>query len=371
MSPDRLFRDEPTERSIGKLSLHSVFAVAAFVCASATIFVMLNQAGIGRGYIRRLTEKWAHLEAHHDDYDVLFIGSSRVHRHLAPAVFDREMREAGLSIRSYNAGLPSLDVAEALALQEKIEAWRPERLKLIVFEPILRSTEVRNWQSERGMNGQTWSRTQYAMQYAIGRNEPGLKKKARKFKDAITQLGAFACRQASFGRLARAVFPTLPQEPIHDESGFVGFRFGDEEFAHFREEFLPDQEKHTRVMANPPADIWETPPLGESERAFIEESVAAYRAMGIEVVFLLGPSVLGKKRLAAPLQSDLSELEVPTFNYLLTYGGEPMYQPDLWFDRAHLTRDGALLFTEMLADDMTPVMRETFGNEGAAAEERD
>ena len=361
MSPDRIFRDQPAPHSIRKLFAQGTLAVVAFACTVALLSLALDQAGIGRGYIRRLTEKWAHLEAHHDDYDVLFIGSSRVHRHMVPEVFDREMREAGVSVSSYNAGLPSLDIVEALALQERIEEWRPERLKLIVFEPILRSTEVRNWKTERGMNDQTWAHTRFAMEYAIGRNEPTLWTTLRKYKDAFTQFGGFACRSANYGRLARAAFPALRQEPIHDEAGFVPFEIGIEEFAHFREEFMPDQARHTRVMQNPPEDIWETPPLGSTEQAFIENTVERYRAMGIEVVFMLGPCVLGKKRLAATLHSDLSALAVPTFNYLLTYGGEPTYKPDLWFDRAHLNREGALVFTEMFANDLVPVMRETFG----------
>ncbi len=360
VSPDRLFRHGEEDASPRGLALSGLFLVALAAMALSMFGLSHALSAVGPGYIEDLNEKWDHLEAHHDDYDVLFIGSSRVHHHVNVMQLDHVLATAGVNVQSYNAGLPSLDILEAEELVSNIERWRPRKLKLVVLEPVLRSGEYRNATSERGMRNQTWARTQFAMRYALQRSARGTKQELRRVFDAATQLHAATARLANLGRLARRIMPTLPRRPISHAHGYVGLQ-RQERFRARREAFLrSDAEGHRRVMADPPANLFQTPPLSVSEQAFLADLVSRLRAVNVEVAFVLGPAVFARKTIAAPAYTDLSALHVPTFNYLLTFGAEEIYQPDFWFDRGHLNNIGATEFTRLLANDLTPLMREMF-----------
>ena len=59
-----------------------------------------------------VSHKLDDLRAHAADYDVILIGSSRVHYDIDPAVLDRSLAEAGCPVRVYNFGVPGLTAAE-------------------------------------------------------------------------------------------------------------------------------------------------------------------------------------------------------------------------------------------------------------------
>ncbi|MES2570644.1 MAG: hypothetical protein V4710_11400, partial [Verrucomicrobiota bacterium] len=81
------------------------------ICLALTMFVIVCRVINGllpRQPVPIVSEKLAYFARHRDEYDTLFIGSSRVYRQIDPALFDQVTREAGVPTRSFNLGIDSM-----------------------------------------------------------------------------------------------------------------------------------------------------------------------------------------------------------------------------------------------------------------------
>src|SRR5262245_31919094 len=102
-------------RAIGNLILFvAVFALAAF--------------GLGaispRQRVPIVTPKLTWMEENADNYDVLFLGSSRTYRQIIPELFDQLMAEGGKTVRSFNLGVDGMRPPEDTYLLEQTLAQR-------------------------------------------------------------------------------------------------------------------------------------------------------------------------------------------------------------------------------------------------------
>jgi hypothetical protein len=88
----------------------------------------------GRSPVPEFSGKLAHLAGNGGNYDVLFLGSSRVRRQVSPQVFDAALQESGLAMKSYNFGLDGLVFPEILYVADEILALKPARLKYVFIE---------------------------------------------------------------------------------------------------------------------------------------------------------------------------------------------------------------------------------------------
>ena len=80
-----------------------------------------------------VSEKLAYFARHKDEYDAVFVGSSRVYRQIAPGVFDRQVAAStGRAMRSFNLGAPSMFLPESLYVIDRILAQRPRAAALDV-----------------------------------------------------------------------------------------------------------------------------------------------------------------------------------------------------------------------------------------------
>src|SRR6185369_9557893 len=79
-------------------------------------------------------EKYAWLAGHADDYDTLFLGSSRVYRGIIPAVFDKLTAAAGVPTHSFNLGIDGMKPPEDAYVLERVLALRPKRLRWVFIE---------------------------------------------------------------------------------------------------------------------------------------------------------------------------------------------------------------------------------------------
>ena len=93
---------------------------------NAAIFAIAAVAGcvaIGRALplpeVPQVKEKLDWFRAHRGDYTALFLGTSRVRRHIIPSLFDRLAAEHGMEMRSFNLGVDSLAAPE--------DEWLPLR----------------------------------------------------------------------------------------------------------------------------------------------------------------------------------------------------------------------------------------------------
>jgi hypothetical protein len=84
--------------------------------------------------VPNVRDKLAWLEEHGDEYDTLFIGSSRTNGAIIPDLFDRLMGEAGMPCRSFNLGINGMRPPEDTFVLETALARRRKPLKLVVVE---------------------------------------------------------------------------------------------------------------------------------------------------------------------------------------------------------------------------------------------
>ena len=78
--------------------------------------------------------KLAHLAAHPDAYDALFLGSSRIAFHVIPTIFDETAARAGVRTRSFNAAAAGMRPPEDAYLLDQIFARTGTQFRWIFIE---------------------------------------------------------------------------------------------------------------------------------------------------------------------------------------------------------------------------------------------
>jgi hypothetical protein len=81
-----------------------------------------------------VTPKLTYLDERGDDYDVLFLGSSRTYRQILPELFDRLMTEAGHPVRSFNLGIDGMRPPEDTFVLEHALKHRRKPLRWVFVE---------------------------------------------------------------------------------------------------------------------------------------------------------------------------------------------------------------------------------------------
>jgi hypothetical protein len=79
-------------------------------------------------------QKLEHLAAHHDEYDTLFLGSSRIYYQIIPALFDRLAAEQGLPTRSFNAAVAGMRPPEDAYYLDYLLRHPPKNLRWVFIE---------------------------------------------------------------------------------------------------------------------------------------------------------------------------------------------------------------------------------------------
>ena len=122
--------DRPrTEFSPGRGVFNSGIAALAFVlaCASLNAFLPFPEIDVVSRNLRFFRQ-------HQDDFDTVFIGSSRIHHQVSPAIFDRAMRQAGLPTRTFNFGINGMSPQENGYLLERLLGAKPRHLRWVFIE---------------------------------------------------------------------------------------------------------------------------------------------------------------------------------------------------------------------------------------------
>ena len=106
-------------------------------CISACLgfALLLASAGPARSQdVSRIARKLHWCEAHKDNFDIVFVGSSRVFHGLSPRIFDQVARANGQRWRSFNLGMDKMGMAQSMAIIRELVATGPRHLKYVFFE---------------------------------------------------------------------------------------------------------------------------------------------------------------------------------------------------------------------------------------------
>ena len=88
--------------------INSTICVVAFLVTCIVLRAVLPFPEIDGG----VSQKFRFFAAHKDEFDTLFIGSSRIYFQISPAVFDRVTRESGMPTHSFNFGIGGMYLPE-------------------------------------------------------------------------------------------------------------------------------------------------------------------------------------------------------------------------------------------------------------------
>jgi hypothetical protein len=308
-----------------------------------------------------LDDKLRFFEPRQNDYDVLFFGSSRVLRGVVPEVFDAEMAERGVPVRSFNFGIDGMGAHETAALVRRVLALRPRRLRWVVVELDGWSAELppENRFKARMVFWHDPAETLSALE-TVARNEPS---RSRRWELTTAHLLHMVARSAAAGRGRDLVWRVreriVPEgraatggaaAELARSGGFEPFSqsaYGTPTSHPFRRRFLELLPAYRLAVARLPGANRAEAGLGVYNVRAVARQVAAIRRAGAEPVHLITPT-------ARPTPELYRLAEAGAVPRLLAFN-DPVAYPDLFvedhrFDAEHLTTAGARRFTRLLAE---------------------
>ena len=145
-----------SRRTVIRALTNTGIGAAAFLITCAGLRVVLPFPEIDGG----VSQKFRFFAAHKDEFDTLFIGSSRVYFQISPAIFDRVTREHGLPTHSFNFGIGGMYLPETSYLLEQILNQKPRNLRwvFIEYDELQTKWSSENQTSRRALYWADWKR---------------------------------------------------------------------------------------------------------------------------------------------------------------------------------------------------------------------
>jgi hypothetical protein len=356
---------EATGRKTVILALiNSAVGVIAFLITCIALRAILPFPEIDGG----VSQKFRFFAAHKDEFDTLFIGSSRIYFQVSPAIFDRVTRENGLPTHSFNFGIGGMYLPETSYLLEQVLNLKPRNLRwvFIEYDELQTKWSPENQTSRRALYWADWKRVWLLL---------------RKLTDAGTD-PIWLPNPAKLREIM------LPQNDEKSTGGLLTFYAGQLEKNYTNvarasdvlDYFLSRDTKERRASyLGAASDGYVTRPnrrmspgqAAAYERALAAEmaqtgthplspyAVEAYRQCAQEVrnigatpIFLITPSTTEIK--VAAQATDLSGV-VMAFNNPRAYPN--LYRSSARRDGQHLTKSAAEEFTRMVATNFVDLAR--------------
>lgn len=318
-----------------------------------------------------LRSKFEYFAAHKDEFDVVYIGSSRVFRAFDPEVFDATLAERGRPLSSFNMGVGGMLSFEQDFVLQRLLELEPARLRWAFLEggewdpDFDYSFNVYSW---RSVFWHALPQTLDVLQAAW--HDPVSAE--RRWEIVRTHAALFLSRLTNYG-MGKEILAAW-QGPAVDVRGRS---LGPEELALGRGFEPADVQAQQAGAFQKPEEIWtdldyyhrrvekivsdgasrEDPPaLARVPARALERQLGAARERGVELVYVLPPGLEG-----APVRQALHRRgDIPA---LLDFNRPERY-PQLFdveqrFDPKHLNRRGAEEFSRLLADAFLEHLRES------------
>jgi len=306
------------------------------------------------GEVPMVREKWAYWQQHKEEFDTVFIGTSRTHRGIVPAVFDELNAKAGVPTHSFNFGIDGMFPPEDAYVAEAILRDPPKKLKWVILElgVFLGDFEGRPPKSVRSVYWHDWPRT-----WLVMRNNLWPKKRPVKWQKwfeakpgeasdadvAMTHLEVWLTKTLNIGRganLWRARAFGRPEEDTlgpHKE-GFQptsgdGVMRGDV-LKIWREKFAERQQTPGRIT-----------PMRPYTQESLDRVLSFVRRCGAQGIVLIAPTT-GELR-GYPDKAS----KVPVFDFCDLQKYAELFVEDVRTDTGHVNVRGADLYTRRVSEE--------------------
>jgi hypothetical protein len=331
-----------------RAGINSLIGLAAMAVSCAAIHALAPLPEMPE-----VTAKLAYFARHKNEFDVLFVGSSRIYHQVSPKLFDRIAHESGADIHSFNLGFDAMLPPETFYMVEKILAGKPRRLRWMFVEiaPMRGDVLPGGNDTARALYWHDWRRTLWACRSALaatGAKQDAQQKvlSARQARDfCLLHVRLFLKNFANLGRGFELATPKNKKSGSNQQIAKVIGADGDG--------FLPE-EKDSRSAATPAviesrlAQLKKEKPVPRREDLLTEKAFAEneqrIRAAGATPILLIPPTML---RLPAYTATRRDTAHVFAFDDIDAF---PMfYETKNRYDAEHLNPAGAEIFTRLLA----------------------
>ncbi|HYR58776.1 MAG TPA: hypothetical protein VEO95_09115 [Chthoniobacteraceae bacterium] len=310
--------------------------------------------------VPQVKEKIDWFRAHRGEYTALFLGTSRVRRHIIPSLFDRLAAERGMEMRSFNLGVDTLMAPEDGYVLDLALAARPPKLRYVFIElSFFRANFL--GQAPDTIRAAYWhdcERTRTVWCHLIDNDlrniKPLRKRKENRWSTWLADIGEWASlvtehgrlfleRGTNFGRVA-VLWPAVaglrsPSHPLAPLGpGLDGFIPSPADTVVRGDAVAAYEQEISKLKSGGPRER----PLDPVPEANLERMCERIRRHGAEPILLIAPSQSGytsrPRREVAPVL-DFSD---------------PQQWPELFdvryrADAGHLNTAGAEIFTRALA----------------------
>lgn len=307
--------------------------------------------------VPQVKEKLEWLRAHRGDYDVLFLGTSRVRRHVIPSLFDRLAEERGIAVRSFNLGVDSLASPEdGYVLDEALKLAPRLRYVFIELSYFRANFAGQGAETIRAAYWHDWERTAAVWHTLISDDlaqiKPLKKRKRARWSEWLAEVGEWAGLMARHGRLFLQRASSLGRGSAALQITF-GVRAANDPLAPLgpaKDGFIPSdstlagsalagyQQQLDALLDGPRRQI----PLTRGPQSFLEGMIAKVRARGAKPILFIAPNT------ARPIfvpRRDAGSL----FDFSDPHQWPELFDPRHRADPTHLNSTGAEAFTRALA----------------------
>ena len=324
--------------------------VAIALAACASVCVGLNTI-LPSPKINQVTSKLRFFEAHKDEFDTLFLGSSHIYYQLSPALFDEEMRQRGCPSHSFNLGIEGMFPPEIFYVADRVFEMKPRHLRRVIVELgdlLTRRGTYEGGTTQRMLYWHDWSRTALVLEklLKVGHRESWKRKlqRVRSSWDPVAlDLTLFARRETNIGRgfeISGAFGHRRDQAEAQKVLGPLGDGYSPSRAkisANGVITYENDLARETTMLRPRKIDPY-------AEKAY-RRCAEQIRAAGAMPIFVVGPGLR---------QTQLSFAEAPpppgpviSFNNCRAY--PELYRPEVRADSGHVNAEGSERFTKLLA----------------------
>jgi hypothetical protein len=279
--------------------------------------------------------KYRHFREHRDEFDVLFLGSSRFYHQIIPAQFDAAVGH----VRSFNFGYDGMWPPESYYLLRRLLALRPARLKWVVIDLMDINTQLdeRNNSTLRMAYWHDLRHTALAFRDILASRFHWYQK-----RDQLLAHGRLCVGQVlNLGRGADLARQWLAPKPPRKEpyAWEVNAGFEPEPDRLLQGQALSDYQTAVRMLAKGIAPA----PVRPVFREALRELIADVRRAKAEPIFVIAPTINRAENFTG----------IPDGAAVIPLN-DPAEYPELFdeakhYDAWHLNAEGAVDFTAILA----------------------
>ena len=355
---------KPTGRkTVIRALTNTGIGAAAFLITCVGLRVVLPFPEIDGG----VSQKFRFFAAHKDEFDTLFIGSSRVYFQISPAIFDRVTRESGLPTHSFNFGIGGMYLPETAYLLEQILNLKPRNLRwvFIEYDELQTKWSPENQTSRRALYWADWKRVSLLLRKLTDAGtDPFWLPSPAKLRDIVLRqedekntrslltfyAGQFEKNYTNVARAADVLQYFFGRDTKERRVRYLGV--ASDGYVTRPNRMSPTQvAAYERGLAAAMAQT-DTHPLSPYAVEAYRQCAQEVRNIGATPIFLITPSTT---QINVATESTGLTGVVMAFNNPRTYPS--LYRSSVRRDGQHLTKSGAEEFTRIVAANFVELAR--------------